>query len=126
MCAISGILQLPYDDACFHRMLASMKRRGPDGEGIYADKECALLHTRLAIIDPENGAQPMTFRHGKETYIISYNGELYNTDEIRRELIRKGHEFATRSDTEVLLHAYVEWKEACLDKLNGIFAFAVW
>lgn len=126
MCAISGILQLPYDDACFHGMLASMRRRGPDGEGIFVDKECALLHTRLAIIDPENGAQPMTFRQGKETYIISYNGELYNTDEVRQELIQKGHEFTTRSDTEVLLHAYVQWKEACLDKLNGIFAFVVW
>ena len=126
MCAISGAVGVSFDRQTGSVMLETMKRRGPDGQGIYLDSYCMLLHTRLAIIDPAGGIQPMKLRWGEETYVISYNGELYNTDELRSTLIRRGHVFKTHSDTEVLLHAYCEWKDACLEKLNGIYAFAVW
>ncbi len=126
MCAIAGMVGLPYDDQLMKKMLWTMRRRGPDGNGTFRDGDCGLLHTRLAVIDPERGAQPMHLSWGEETYTIVYNGELYNTPQLRRELILSGHNFLTSSDTEVLLHAYAQWKEDCLSKLNGIFAFAVW
>ena len=126
MCAIAGIVGLPSDNAIRNSMLKTMLRRGPDGNGEYTDKNCTLLHTRLAIIDPENGKQPMYLQWGSESYVITYNGELYNTDEIRDILRKEGHYFTSNSDTEVVLHAYAQWHEECLDKLNGIFAFGVW
>lgn len=126
MCAIAGMIGRLPDPDVTDMMLDSMKRRGPDGKGVYLDGETALLHTRLAIIDPEGGAQPMTFRVGEETFVISYNGELYNTEEIRRELVGFGHSFRGHSDTEVLLHGYCQWGQGVLEKLNGIFSFAVW
>lgn len=126
MCAIAGILGLPYDEGVIQGMLETMKRRGPDGNGIYSTDQVCLLHSRLAIIDPENGKQPMGICWKGQTYITVYNGELYNTDEIRTELRQLGHSFSSHSDTEVLCHAYAQWGEACLEKLNGIFAFGVW
>ena len=126
MCAIAGILGLPCNSDTQRKLLNTMRRRGPDGEGVAEYPGCVLLHTRLAIIDPELGKQPMSLRWGQEEYTISYNGELYNTRELRCELESLGHSFLTHSDTEVLLHAYVQWKDACLERLNGIFAFAVW
>ena len=126
MCAIAGILGLPVTDDMAQRMLATMARRGPDGNGIRKSGETCLLHARLAIIDPALGAQPMEFSCNGERYILVYNGELYNTEELRRELIRMGHCFQGYSDTEVVLHAYARWGEACVHKFNGIFAFGVW
>ncbi len=126
MCAISGAVGVSFDRQTGSVMLETMKRRGPDGQGIYLDSYCMLLHTRLAIIDPVGGTQPMKLRWGEETFVISYNGELYNTEELRSTLIHRGHVFKTHSDTEVLLHAYCQWKDGCLKKLNGIYAFAVW
>jgi len=126
MCAIAGVLDLPLEESIARRMLMSMAHRGPDGKGVFQDKNCSLLHTRLSVIDPEGGAQPMTVQFEGNTYTIVYNGELYNTAEIKRELEKIGHIFVTHCDTEVLLHAYMQWREACLDHLNGIFAFAVW
>ena len=126
MCAIAGILGLPFDSKVLDSMLATMMHRGPDGTGSYMEKECCLLHTRLAIVDPEGGAQPMYLRWGNEEYVITYNGELYNTQEIKSLLLSLGHHFSTNSDTEVVLHAFAQWKEACLDVLNGIFAFCIW
>lgn len=126
MCGIAGILGPRLNEDQRQKILQTMHRRGPDGSGYYEYQNLTLLHTRLAIIDPAGGAQPMKLCYGGETYVICYNGELYNTDELRRELTGLGHVFATQSDTEVLLHAYAQWKEHCLDKLNGIFAFAVW
>ena len=126
MCAIAGMIGRLPDPDVTDMMLDSMKRRGPDGKGVYLDGETALLHTRLAIIDPEGGAQPMACRVGEETFVISYNGELYNTEEIRRELVGFGHIFRGHSDTEVLLHGYCQWGQGVLEKLNGIFSFAVW
>ncbi|MBE7001999.1 MAG: asparagine synthase (glutamine-hydrolyzing) [Ruminococcaceae bacterium] len=126
MCAIAGILDLPFDSQILDKMLSTMLHRGPDGTGTYMEKQCCLLHSRLAIIDPEGGAQPMSLYWGSEEYVITYNGELYNTSELKSSLIALGHEFITHSDTEVVLHAYAQWKDACVDKLNGIFAFGVW
>ena len=124
MCAIAGMVGLPIPD--MDKMLSTMARRGPDGQGCFMDGGCCLLHTRLAIIDIEGGKQPMTVRLGERSYTISYNGELYNTASLRRRLERLGHRFDTHSDTEVLLHAYVQWGEECVTECNGIFAFAVW
>lgn len=126
MCAIAGILGLPYTESIIHAMLASMARRGPDGNGAAMWQECCLLHTRLAIIDPEGGQQPMKLQWRGKQYTLVYNGELYNAEEIKKELIRYGHVFTGHSDTEILLHAYAQWQENCLERLNGIYAFAVW
>lgn len=126
MCAIAGLIGLPCSDHTKDVMLSTMGRRGPDGSGTYEDRDCVLLHARLAVIDPAGGSQPMTLTWGGETLTIVYNGELYNTGEIRRELLKLGHEFAGHSDTEVLLHAYAQWGEGCLEMFNGIFAFGIW
>lgn len=124
MCGIAGMVGLPIPDT--DRMLKTMARRGPDGQGRFTDGPCCLLHSRLAIIDPAGGAQPMTLRVGEKCYTLSYNGELYNTESIRSRLAALGHHFLGHSDTEVLLHAYAQWGEKCLEELNGIFALAVW
>ncbi len=126
MCAIAGILKLEFNKAVIDKMLSTMVRRGPDGTGMFAQPEICMLHTRLAVMDPQNGAQPMETQWEDEQYVICYNGELYNTEEIQQELTKLGHHFYTRTDTEVVLHAYAQWKEAALERLNGIFAFAVW
>ncbi|MBE6923845.1 MAG: asparagine synthase (glutamine-hydrolyzing) [Ruminococcaceae bacterium] len=126
MCAIAGILGLPVDERTLDKMLQTMKRRGPDARGRYRSEDCALLHSRLAIIDPDGGSQPMALLWGTERYVLVYNGELYNTDELRQELERWGHHFLGHSDTEVVLHAYARWGEKCVERFNGIFAMAVW
>ena len=126
MCAIAGILGLPFDSRVLEAFLSTMQHRGPDGTGSYMERGCCLLHSRLSIVDLERGAQPMSLRQGDEEYVITYNGELYNTDEIKKLLLSLGHSFQTTSDTEVVLHAYAQWKDRCLDILNGIFAFGVW
>ena len=126
MCGIAGMIGLPSDRNITDNMLASMKHRGPDGEGRYQSGDCCLLHVRLAIIDPDGGRQPMMLNWAGEQLVLIYNGELYNTQELRRELISLGHTFRGHSDTEVVLHAYAQWGASCLDRFNGIFAFAVW
>ena len=103
-----------------------MVRRGPDGDGVYFGEGCTLLHSRLAVIDPLGGAQPMELEDGAKRFVMVYNGELYNTPELRAELERLGHRFRETSDTEVLIHAFAQWGEGCLERLNGIFSFAVW
>jgi asparagine synthase (glutamine-hydrolysing) len=126
MCAISGCVGLPIEETCMHAMLQTMARRGPDDRGIFRNADCTLLHTRLAIIDPTGGAQPMELLWGGEHYCITYNGELYNTEQLRKKLEKLGHAFATHSDTEVVLHSYAQWGPECLLKMNGIFAFGIW
>ena len=126
MCGIAGVIDLYKSNEIAEKMLNTMKRRGPDSNGIWEMDACMMLHSRLSIIDPQGGKQPMVLDWAGETYVIVYNGELYNTSEIRNELLRLGHKFATKSDTEVLLHCYVQWGRECLTKINGIFAFAVW
>ncbi len=93
---------------------------------IWTTEHAAFGHARLIVVDPEGGAQPMTRKVNNRTYTIVYNGELYNTEELRNGLLANGHTFNGHSDTEVLLKAYIEWGSSCLEKLNGIFAFAVW
>lgn len=126
MCGIAGMIGLQFDEGVADAMLSTMKRRGPDAQGRFISDSCCLLHSRLAIIDPEGGQQPMHLKWAGEKYTIVYNGELYNTCEIRSLLIKLGHSFLGHSDTEVVLHAYAQWSEACVEKFNGIFAFAVW
>lgn len=129
MCGIAGWLDWEKDISesdCISAMSESLRRRGPDESGIYVDKNICLIHRRLVVVDPENGKQPMTFSFNDRKYTVVYNGELYNTDEIRRELEGLGHSFRGHSDTEVLLKSFVQWGKDCVNKLNGIFAFAVW
>ena len=126
MCAIAGIMKLCAPDAVVGAMRHTMERRGPDDFGVFRGEDVTLLHARLAVIDIEGGQQPMTLPFQGEEYTIVYNGELYNTMELRRELEKKGHSFRGHSDTEVLLHGYAQWGGQVLERLNGIFAFAVW
>lgn len=126
MCAIAGIIGLNASDTTVREMIETMTPRGPDAKGYFKREACCLLHTRLAVIDPEGGHQPMHLQMGNEEYILVYNGELYNTHEIRSELLRLGHNFKDSSDTEVVLHAFAQWGEDCVCRFNGIFAFAVW
>jgi len=125
MCAIAGMIGVEFNEATIQKMLRTMQRRGPDAEGRFCLENSCLLHTRLAVIDLHRGHQPMLLSWAGEQYVLVYNGEIYNTDEIRKELIANGHVFQSHSDTEVLLHAYVQWGEECVEKVNGIFAFAV-
>ena len=126
MCGIAGMIGLEAGEEAVRKMLATMGRRGPDSSGIYQNRDAALLHSRLAIIDPEGGRQPMQLSYGGENYVIVYNGEVYNTEELRRCLQQSGHSFLGHSDTEVVLHAYVRYGAECVRHINGIFAFAVW
>lgn len=126
MCGIAGMIGLSYDNVVVDRLLYTMRRRGPDGNGAHCFDGGCLLHSRLAVIDPDGGKQPMRCSWMNETYTIVYNGELYNTEQLRTLLQKLGHTFAGHSDTEVVLHAYAQWSDACVDKFNGIFAFAVW
>ena len=126
MCGISGMINLTRGDQIMEKMIATMIRRGPDDAGIYQQGPCCLLHTRLAVIDPDRGHQPMKLHWAGEDYTMVYNGELYNTDTIRNELERMGHFFFTHSDTEVVLHAYAQWGQLCLQRFNGIYAFGIW
>jgi len=103
-----------------------LAHRGPDAAGAWLSARAGLAHRRLVVVDPAGGGQPMVRQHAGKTYVIVYNGELYNTEDIRRELTAKGWAFRSYSDTEVLLVSYMEWGEGCLPKLNGIFAFGVW
>ena len=126
MCGIAGTVGRKIDARAVTGMLATMARRGPDAQGVFQTGDCTLLHSRLAIIDPEGGRQPMELQFRDETFVLVYNGELYNTEELRRELIGLGHQFAGHSDTEVVLHSYAQWGAGCVERFNGIFAFAVW
>ncbi len=106
------------------RMLQTILHRGPDATGYFSDDTIALGHARLSIIDLNTGSQPMTYADGR--YVITYNGEIYNHRSLRETLEGRGHEFRTSSDTEVILAAYAEWGRACLQRLRGMFAFALW
>lgn len=133
MCGIAGwvdwrmqLAQQPETRPILERMVRTLVPRGPDAKDIWVHGHTAFGHRRLSVIDPENGAQPMIYAAEGQLYSIVYNGELYNTQEVRRELERLGYVFRTNCDTEALLLSYVHWGAACLDRLVGIFAFAVW
>jgi asparagine synthase (glutamine-hydrolysing) len=104
----------------------SLAHRGPDSFGEYITTHAAFAHRRLCVIDPEGGKQPMKKRIHDNEYVLVYNGELYNTDEIRNKLIAKGYDFFSSSDTEVVLTAYIEYGVKCVDEFNGIFGIAIW
>ncbi len=130
MCGITGWVDWRYDLRKERnevtKMARTLEHRGPDDLNVWASEHVALGHARLIVVDPENGIQPMTKTYKGKTYTLVYNGELYNTEELRKELLALGHSFTGHSDTEVLLKSYIEWGYQCLEKLNGIFAFAVW
>ncbi len=130
MCGIAGWydknVEMRDARSILSAMSEALRRRGPDDDGIYTCGEIALVHRRLAVIDIENGRQPMTRKARGHDFTIVYNGELYNTEELRQELVGRGCIFETRSDTEVVLQSYITYGESCCEKLNGIFAFAVW
>lgn len=131
MCGIAGWVDYERDlreqEATIEAMTRTMTLRGPDAKGIWIDRHAALGHRRLSVIDLEGGAQPMqATEEGKAVACLTYSGEVYNFVELRDELQKRGHRFSTRSDTEVVLRSYLEWGESFVDRLVGIYAFAIW
>lgn len=130
MCGISGWIDFHKDigkeAAVINQMAETLAKRGPDETNIWTDTHAGFGHKRLIVVDPAGGRQPMTREKAGYLYSICYNGELYNTEDIRKILLTKGYSFSGHSDTEVLLNAYIEWAEECVNHLNGIYAFAVW
>jgi len=128
MCGICGVVNFvrnePVDRDVLAGMTATLGHRGPDDEGLYLDGHTGLGHRRLSIIDLETGRQPIP--NEDQTIWIVYNGEIYNSPELRIDLKKAGHVFGTRSDTEVIIHAYEQYGRDCVNRLNGMFAFALW
>ncbi|HEX8814392.1 MAG TPA: asparagine synthase (glutamine-hydrolyzing) [Terriglobales bacterium] len=127
MCGIAGMLRFDGGQPDAHRlekMIATLHHRGPDAHGIHISGIAGLAHARLSIIDLNTGQQPMSTEDAR--LWITFNGEIFNYIELREELIAKGHRFLTRSDTEVILHAYREYGEDCVKHFNGQWAFAIW
>jgi len=130
MCGIVGWYDWDRDltscSSVIDRMVDTLVPRGPDARGLWISNHIAFGHSRLAVVDIEGGKQPMTRLRDSSSYTITYNGELYNTEDIRKELLARGYHFQGHSDTEVLLLSYMEWGPECVSKLNGIFAFGIW
>jgi asparagine synthase (glutamine-hydrolysing) len=127
MCGICGIFDRrgePVDRSTLDAMISVLRHRGPDGTGDLVDREVGLGHLRLSIIDVDGGAQPIGNEDG--SLQVVFNGEIYNFVELRAELEAFGHRFKTRSDTEVIVHAYEQWGQDCVRRFNGMFAFALW
>lgn len=128
MCGIAGVFdqaqQRDVDRDVLTRMTRAVHHRGPDGEGLYLEGGAGLGHRRLSIIDIAGGAQPMW--NGAGDVAVTFNGEIYNFADVRQELQQRGHRFQTRSDTEVIVYAWIEWGEACVEHFNGMFAFAIY
>ena len=128
MCGIAGVFNRDgrtVERAWLTAMASTLCHRGPDADGFWTDAGLGLAHRRLSVIDvSEAGRQPLGTEDG--TVQVCYNGEIYNFDEIRRELIGRGHRFVSRTDTEVIAHAWEEWGPRAVDRFNGMFAFAVW
>lgn len=130
MCGIAGFVNFQKNLTNYNKVIELMtdtlKKRGPDSHGYYISKNALLGHRRLIVVDPKGGNQPMIKLHNGKKYIIVYNGELYNTEDVRKLLIKEGYTFESYSDTEVLLTAYIHWGKDCLKHINGIFAFGVY
>lgn len=130
MCGLVGFVNITKDISSYRNVLSNMNnaisKRGPDEDGIYIEKNVCLAHRRLIVIDPDGGKQPMICKKNSNTYVIVYNGQIYNTTELREELLSDGFTFEGYSDTEVLLKSYIKWGHDVVNKLNGIFSFAVW
>lgn len=128
MCGITGIVDMraerPIDEPLLRAMNSAIGHRGPDGDGFHFEPGVGLGHRRLSIIDLEGGKQPLY--NEDHSVVVTYNGEIFNFMEVERELLQRGHTFRTRSDTEVIVHAWEEWGVECLKRFNGMFAFAVW
>jgi asparagine synthase (glutamine-hydrolysing) len=127
MCGITGILRFDgsgIDRTVLDSMTASLVHRGPDGSGLYIDRHAGLGHRRLSIIDLEGGSQPLSNENG--TVWVTFNGEIFNYQDLRLELERHGHVFKTVSDTEILVHGYEQWGHALPSRLRGMFACVVW
>jgi len=128
MCGIAGIFNLrgrgDVDRPLLRRMTEILGHRGPDGDGFHFGAGIGLGHRRLAIVDLATGDQPLFNEDG--TVCVVFNGEIYNFQSLMAQLTALGHVFKTRCDTEVIVHAWEEWGEACLDRFNGMFAFALW
>lgn len=129
MCGIVGWVDFHNNLESYRGVMEEMThclaKRGPDASGIYVSNNALLGHRRLVVVDPEGGGQPMTKLAGERSYSIVYNGELYNTEDLRKKLLERGHTFESYSDTEVLLTAYIEWGQDCVHELNGIYAFGI-
>lgn len=130
MCGIVGFVdfknELPNTEIILNNMLQTIAKRGPDEEGTYLNKHIALGHKRLIVIDPEGGKQPMIQKYSLGEYVIIYNGQIYNTKELKEILLENGFSFSTYSDTEVLLKSYIYYGKDVVNHLNGVFAFAIW
>jgi asparagine synthase (glutamine-hydrolysing) len=114
------------EEETVRKMTETIALRGPDDSQVWISQHAGFGHHRLAVVDLVGGRQPMHKNHQDCNYALVYNGELYNTEDLRNELKQRGHAFTTSSDTEVLLASYIEWKEDCVQHLNGIYAFGVW
>ncbi len=130
MCGITGWIHykrnLTNQENIVGKMAEKLSKRGPDETNTWVSPHAVFGHKRLIVVDPEGGRQPMSITHQGHMYTICYNGELYNTEDLRAVLRGKGYTFNGHSDTEVLLISYIEWREECVNHLNGIFAFSVW
>lgn len=130
MCGFVGIVNyeknIKMQENFFKGMIKTLEKRGPDEEGIYMEEDVNLGHKRLSVVDIKNGKQPMSYKYNETTYTIVYNGQIYNTEELRKILSHNGFEFKGHSDTEVLLKAYIYYGKSVCEYLNGIFAFAIW
>ena len=130
MCGIAGWVNLQNNirdySNIMEEMIKTLKLRGPDSGGVKPYDHAIIGHRRLTIVDPTGGYQPMIKKIGNKEYTICYNGELYNTEEVRAELLDIGYTFDSYSDTEVLLTSYIEFGKDCVDHINGIFAFGIW
>ena len=130
MCGFVGVVNLKKNISGEKQVIIDMNqklsKRGPDECGYYVEDNVLLGHKRLIVIDPNGGKQPMTYQYEGNTYTLVYNGQLYNTKELREELEQNGFTLESHSDTEVLLKSYIHFKEEIVQKLNGIFSFAIW
>lgn len=129
MCGIAGLVNfkenIVQDKEILNKMIKTLAKRGPDAKGYYISPNVLLGHRRLIVVDPEGGIQPMTKVFQGKKYTLVYNGELYNTEDLRKELKKQGFTFDSYSDTEVLLTSYICWGKDCVNKLIGIFAFGI-
>ncbi len=130
MCGFVGFVNLKKDiskdKTILQNMNETLSKRGPDEEGYYLDKSVALAHKRLIVVDPEGGKQPMIEKYSFGTYVMVYNGQIYNTKELKETLLKHDFTINSHSDTEILLKSYIYYGKDVVNHLNGIFAFAVW
>src|SRR5215468_10342103 len=128
MCGIAGVMYAepdrPVSAAVLHALGRSIAHRGPDAEGLWREPGIGLVHRRLSILDLEGGNQPIGNEDGSVQVV--FNGEIYNFQDLRRDLEARGHQFRTRTDTEVLVHLYEEHGEHLVNRLRGMFTFALW